>query len=136
MHSTPSAEELLLLQEAGFDERDGTRAVVANQVSQVSGIYFLSAAGANLIKIGFVQNIDKIARRVDALQAGCPYALVNVFVARGASRREEWRAHRLFEEYRFRAEWFRCDGRLKSFLQFAVAYPDEASRRLRLQLED
>lgn len=122
----------------GFDapdesEKVGTRrtAIVPRQC--VSGVYFLGAGGADLVKIGTVLDVAKVALRIDTLQAGCPYPLVLLFVVAPAGRHEESRMHRWFKSEHFRGEWYRYQGALAGFLGRALLDPvsarDEALAR-------
>lgn len=94
------------------------------------GLYFFGAAGINLIKIGHVRKTHRVADRLHALQPGCPYRLSILFVLEGADRLDESRLHKLWAEYNHDREWFRCEGRLKRFLQLAIACPDEATAEI------
>jgi hypothetical protein len=97
-------------------------------------VYFLSAAGANLIKIGHVAREENLGKRIALLQPGCPYPLVHVFSLESSGRIEEARLHKLFADQAFHGEWFRCDGALKEFLQYAVAFPEEATQKMLCRL--
>lgn len=108
--------------------------IVPRHEEGVPGVYFLSAAGANLVKIGHVRKSHRAIDRVEALQPGCPYRLSLLFVLPGANRRDEARLHKLYSEQNFEREWFRCEGPLKTFLQLAVASPERAAEQLQTYL--
>lgn len=90
-------------------------------------VYFALAVGGNLIKIGTVADIRLVQRRMELLQPGCPYALKVLLIVPGCGRQEEVRLHRLYRPYKFRSEWFRCEGRLKTMLQIAAVEGDDAA---------
>ena len=94
----------------------------------VQAVYFALAVGGNMIKIGMVADVDYVQRRMELLQPGCPYDLKVLLVVPSFGRREEARLHRIYAEYQFRSEWFRCDGRLKTLLQIAAADGQVAAR--------
>lgn len=116
-----------------YDENG--RLIVPRHEEGVPGVYFLSAAGVNLIKIGHVRKSHRAIDRVDALQPGCPYRLSLLFVLPEASRYDEARLHKLYSKQNFDREWFRCEGPLKGFLQLAIAIPEQAAEQLRTYLD-
>lgn len=129
-----SAEEELLIKEAGFDPSIGMRSVPNVPNNHVPGIYFAAAVGANLIKIGTLVDNSKVQRRLDVLQPGCPYQLQHLFTLAPANRLDGARLHKVFEEYSVRNGWFKCKGRLKGYLQYAAFDPEGARCRMLSQL--
>jgi hypothetical protein len=133
-----TAEDLMIMQEdraAGIEDQSiGRRIEKCAAGDRMPVVYFLSAAGANLIKIGHVARRENVTKRMEALQAGCPYPLVHVFSLVPAGRIEESRLHKLYADQSFRGEWFRCEGPLKAFLQYAAAYPEDAAQKMLLRL--
>lgn len=73
-------------------------------------IYF-SKAG-NFLKIG---HTDTPKTRMNDIQVGCPYELELVAYCSGG-RREEAMFHELASRFHHRAEWFRFEGELMTWL--------------------
>ena len=129
-----SSEELLLIKEAGFDTGVGLNLYSDDVDGRDGGVYFLTAVGAGMVKIGTVVDISNVQKRIDLLQAGCPYLLKHQFTLSPAGRMEESRLHKMFAEYLIRGEWYWCKGRLKAYLQHAAFDPVAARQRMLLQL--
>lgn len=108
--------------------------IVAPDESRAA-VYFILAAGSNMVKIGWVRDHEKIAKRIEALQTGCPFPLKLQFLLTPLSKVDEKRIQTLFTGYWQYREWFRCEGRLKEFLQRAVVFPDEAAEEIFSHLE-
>jgi hypothetical protein len=68
-------------------------------------IYVLDAVGANLIKIGYTEQL--IEKRIAALQTGCPHKLQLIAVMPG-DREDEKIMHKIGEPWRvpWTREWF------------------------------
>ena len=107
-------------------ERVGVRRTTIAPRQCVSGVYFLGAGGADLVKIGTVIDAEKVTFRINTLQAGCPYPLVLLFMIMPAGRHEESRMHRWFKTEHFRGEWYRYRGALAGFLDYALRDPAAA----------
>lgn len=106
------------------DSRTGRRitSVVTDPVG--GGIYVMSTIGAPFAKIGWVKFLDKVERRMDVIQTGCPYKLQVVAKIAVESRRAETLVHKAFADQHFRGEWFRREGQVRRFVQLAVAFPE------------
>ncbi len=80
-------------------------------LDQPSHIYFIYSAGR--VKIGYSTNWRA---RVDAVCQGCPHHAEMILVMPGDLKMErDYQA--LFHEYREVGEWFRCEGKMREFLQ-------------------
>lgn len=66
-------------------------------------VYFACAKGTDLVKIGYAVNVK---RRIDVLQAGCPYTLTVARVIDG-DQETEAAVHRHYRRQVFAREWFR-----------------------------
>lgn len=97
-------------------------------------VYFVQAVGVNLVKIGWVLNAASFDKRFARLQTDCPYPAKLLHLAPGVSRREEQRAHKMFEKVHHHGEWFRIEGDLKRFLQLCAVDGEAATGRLRAAL--
>jgi hypothetical protein len=97
-------------------------------------VYFLVAAGSGLVKIGWVRHRLNVRARIEQLQPGCPYTLIEAFVLAPASRIDEGRVHRRFMPLHHRGEFFRCEGDLRTLLQLGAADPDAAGAWLRAEI--
>lgn len=95
-----------------------------------AGVYFSSAVGANLVKIGFVQNHERVDVRMDQLRSGCPFPIKVEFILTPATRNDEFSLHCRFKALQFYGEWFKCEGALKEFLQWSIVEPEEATRSM------
>lgn len=95
------------------------RRMPVSYVRPEPAVYLAEALGTGLVKLGWVMNAKHIQRRLEQLQAGCPYRLRLVFLLGGASRLQEARLHKAFDEYRHDREWFRREGKLARILDLA-----------------
>lgn len=102
--------------EAPAEGRVVTRIKTRNPVPCV---YMVEAVGADLIKIGTVRDANNLQRRLQNIQAGCPYDLRIVYVFFDRGRLDESRLHKRFDAFRFRSEWFKCEGDVKEFADAA-----------------
>lgn len=105
-------------------ERTGRRYQKVDASVADEAVYVISTVGAPFIKLGWVRHRAKVQRRCEMIQVGCPYRLLVVASIPVDSRRAETKLHKAFEKYHFRGEWFRGEGRLRAFVQLAVAYPE------------
>lgn len=125
----------MIERQQGFDrksERTRTKhEVIKSRDNRRSGLYFVAAAGANLVKIGWVQRLDKIDVRLQRMQTDCPYPVVLLFAMGPATREHEWRVHKRFETQRWHGEWFKVEGPLDDFLHIAAQDADDAKAKLR-----
>jgi len=80
-------------------------------LDQPSHIYFVYSAGR--VKIGYSTNWRS---RVDAVCQGCPHHAELILVMPGDMKMERG-YQALFHEYHESGEWFRCDGKMREFLQ-------------------
>lgn len=78
-------------------------------------IYFIEAAGAGLVKIGFTDG--SAAERLKKLQTGCPHRLELLAVTPG-DRGEELRQHGMWGYLWESGEWFRMDDRLRWYIHW------------------
>lgn len=80
-------------------------------LSAPSHIYFIYSAGR--VKIGYSTNWRS---RVDQVCRGCSHPAELILVIPG-DRQWERGCHNLFAAYREGGEWFRCEGKVREFLQ-------------------
>ena len=106
------------------DDRVARRFRKIEASSADEAIYVIATVGAPFVKIGWVRHRAKAQDRCELIQVGCPYPLQVVITVGVDGRRAETKLHKAFELYHFRGEWFRCEGRLKAFVQVAAAYPE------------
>jgi hypothetical protein len=76
-----------------------------------SHVYFIYSAG--LVKIGYSTDWQS---RLNQVRRGCAHHAELILVMPG-DRKMEADYHGLFDEYRERGEWFRCDGKMREFLE-------------------
>lgn len=91
------------------------------------GVYFVLAAGAGLVKIGWVRNFEKVERRLDRIATDCPYPIQLLHLIESVERVVEPRIQRHFDACHHHGEWYRCEAHLKEFLQLAAVEPESAS---------
>lgn len=77
-------------------------------------IYFVQAGDSGHIKIGYTNDI---ARRVSALQTGCPVALRVIGVIDPGDPLLELDLHKRFDAFRTLNEWFSPDELLLSYIR-------------------
>jgi hypothetical protein len=83
------------------------------------GIYFISAEGANLVKIGYAKDV---ATRMEMIRAGCPYPMKLLFVLPGPIQ-DEHKLHIRFKAQHFYGEWFILEGELRDFVDGLLSHP-------------
>jgi hypothetical protein len=83
-------------------------------------VYFISAGP--FVKIGWSAGLGD--NRLDDMQTGCPYRM-QVEVSFEGTIRDERAMHWHFAQQHERGEWFRYEGRLKSFLEDTLSRPKE-----------
>jgi len=134
---TKSAEELLIdAQSCGVDSRTSKRIEpLVSRDETNAGIYFVGAAGADLVKIGWVRRLDRIETRLNRLKIDCPYPVVLLFTVGPASREHEARVHKRFLAQHFHGEWFRYAGELAEFLIAAKKDAELAKSELRKSMD-
>ena len=96
-----------------------------------AGVYFVGAMGANLVKIGWVRQLDKIAGRLDRMRIDCPFPVMVLLTVGPATRHHEARLHRHFEPLHHHGEWFRYDGEIRAIVDLAANDPEAAATRVR-----
>lgn len=101
--------------------RDGSR----------SAIYFIGAMGADLVKIGWVLDLEKIDARLDRMRIDCPYPVMPLLTVGPASRVEEARIHKHFLKQHFHGEWFRFEGTLRNLLELGARDEQAAAAEVR-----
>jgi hypothetical protein len=127
--STPGAEQLLIEREG--DDRIGRRItpILPRDLSG-AGIYFVGAAGAGLVKIGWVLRASQVEGRLARLQTDCPYPVVLLHLVTPATQVHERRLHKRFLAHHFHGEWFHWEGEVRAFLERAEREPDAANAEL------
>ena len=108
----------------GDESRVGRRYVKTENDPKGGAIYLMSTVGGPFVKLGWVKHPERVERRRDAIQVGCPYQLQVVVTVEVDTRRAETLLHKTFEAQHFRGEWFRCEGAIKRFILVAAAYPE------------
>lgn len=68
-------------------------------------IYFMRAAGTDMVKIGYTKDEASLGRRLKTLQTGHPWLLEIVRTIDGAQWAEGW-LHEVFKADHHRGEWF------------------------------
>lgn len=71
---------------------------------QHSGVYFIRRSGDGAIKIGYSRDV---ARRIGALQTGCPDNLTLAGLMTGGTKADEWNLQQRFRALSIRGEWFK-----------------------------
>lgn len=105
-------------------DRTGRRIVKITSPERTPGVYFVSADG--LVKVGRVARVERIQKRIEAIQTGCPHPLKLRLLVPGWGQSEERAIQKLFRECHHRGEWFRETGRLSEFLAAVRRNHDEA----------
>lgn len=77
-------------------------------------VYFIGNIDHKVVKIGF-SSLD-VAKRVDALQTGCPYKLSVLKTIKGTTVDGELLIHKQFQQYRLHGEWFSIEDDLAEYL--------------------
>ena len=98
---------------------------------QGAGIYFGGAMGGDLVKIGWVQKMDLIEKRLDRMRIDCPFPVMLLLLVGPANRTNEKRLHKHFEEVHYNGEWFRYAGELREILERGATEPAGAAERVR-----
>lgn len=83
-----------------------------SQCSKRGTVYFLVCTEANVVKIGWSNNVK---RRIASLRTQSPVVMENYY-SRDGSRMDEKRLHHRFRQYRDHGEWFRIEGELAEFI--------------------
>ena len=86
-------------------------AAIESRLAAPSHIYFIYSAG--LVKIGYS---TEWRSRVERVCNGCPHPAALILVIPGDEQQERG-FHAMFAAYRERGEWFRCEGKVREFLQ-------------------
>ena len=76
-------------------------------------IYFVEAHGANVVKIGYSEDVKS---RIKALSQGSPHKLILLGTMEGNMQDEE-RLHQAFESQHVRGEWFKLSPQIKDFIR-------------------
>lgn len=71
---------------------------------QHSGVYFIRRSGDGAIKIGYSRDV---ARRIGALQTGCPDNLTLAGLMTGGTKADEWNLQQRFRALSIHGEWFK-----------------------------
>ena len=95
-------------------------------------VYFLKALRSKAVKIG---TSSDVAQRIAGLRAQYGSRLVLVGTVPGDERYEKT-LHRAFADYRIRGEWFRCEGRLATFLSSLPFLPEDVRSVSRRRVAD
>ena len=69
-------------------------------------IYFLSAGGTKLWKVGFSGSVSQLNRRVGNIQTGCPHEIRLRAAMPHCPHRREAELHELMDWFHVRGEWF------------------------------
>lgn len=80
-------------------------------------IYFIHAAEANRVKIGYTKNQESLKLRMAALQTGSPFPLYLIGAMNG-DRRMERGLHDFFDKDRVSGEWFDLSPGLAGYILF------------------
>lgn len=80
----------------------------------VGNIYFILAPEVNRVKIGFAQNLQG---RLAALQTGSPVNMEIIASIANKTIADERFLHIMFDDYRFKGEWFEFSEEIKEYLR-------------------
>ena len=83
-----------------------------DSLSKDSVVYFFLSTETCRVKIGYAENLD---RRHRSISTGAGMELKIALVIRGGRDKEKAYHHR-FKQYRLKGEWFRYEGKLKTFI--------------------
>lgn len=107
--------------------------VLARSTRVKHTIYFVEAPAVGAIKIGITANFK---RRLEALEAGSPTALVVLHTLRGTAR-QEGALHTKFLALRTHGEWFRAHDEIRDLIEMLRTSSEkeigELFRRMRVR---